>query len=99
MANATKLTKEAVYFHFKNKDVPLARILVEYERSYVRKIIEQAESAYRKVLDKMKHLLKFSFDFSAKNREPCICVTNLSTELYPSSKNYQKGVRKPYEEL
>jgi len=57
------------------------------------------ESADGNALDKMKHLLRFSFNFAAKNRELCICLTNLSTELYSSSKRYQKGIRKPYEEL
>ncbi|UCH07824.1 MAG: TetR/AcrR family transcriptional regulator [Deltaproteobacteria bacterium] len=99
IANLTKLTKGAIYFHFKNKDALLSRILEEYERSYVSKMIEQVGSADGNALDKMKHLLRFSFNFAAKNRELCICLTNLSTELYSSSKKYQKGIRKPYEEL
>jgi len=99
IADATKLTKGAIYFHFKNKDALLRKILEEYERGYVGKMIEQAESVQGSALDKMKHLLRFSLNFSAKNRELCICLTNLSSELYSSNKKYQKGIRKIYEKL
>jgi AcrR family transcriptional regulator len=91
------LTKGGIYFHFKNKDALLKEILEEYERTYLDKMIEVVRSTEGKAVDKLEHLLRFSLNFSAENREICLCLTSLATELCSSKKKYENEIKKIYE--
>lgn len=97
LSNKAKLTKGGIYFHFKNKDALLKEILEEYERIYLDKMIEVVRSSEGKAIDKLEDLLRFSLNFSAENREICLCLTSLATELCSSKKKYENDIKKIYE--
>ncbi len=96
ISKATKLTKGAIYFHFKNKDALLKSVLQEFERMYLNKMIEEVESQEGRAIDKMRHLLRFSLNFVPNNEDLCISLLNLSTELCSSHKKYEVHVKHIY---
>lgn len=96
ISKATKLTEGGIYFHFKNKDDFLKKILAEYESNYLDKMIKEVESQKGKAIDKMAHLLRYSQNFVPKNRELCLCLPNLATELC-SIKRYERDIRRIYD--
>jgi AcrR family transcriptional regulator len=96
ISNSVKLTKGSIYFHFKSKDRLLKKILEEYEREFLDKMIEEVELANGRGVDKIKRLLKFALDFAAQNRDLCLCFTNLSTELCDSNSRYEAGIKRIY---
>jgi TetR/AcrR family fatty acid metabolism transcriptional regulator len=99
ISSATKLTKGAIYFHFKSKYALLKEILEEYEGNFLDKIIEEVESSEGNGLDKMKIFLKSSINFAAKNQDLIMCHTNLATELCSSNRKYEKEIKRIYEKF
>lgn len=91
-----KLTKGAIYCHFKSKDMLLKKILEEFEKTYLDKMIEEVRSVDGRGIDKAKHLCKFSLNFADKNRDLCLCLLNLSAELCSSKKKYERDIKKIY---
>jgi AcrR family transcriptional regulator len=96
ITRAAKLSKGAIYFHFKNKDSLFKEILKKYETIYMDKMIELAESKKGKSIDKFLELFKFSLNFSAENRDICLCLTILATELCSNNKKYERIIMKVY---
>jgi len=99
ISKATKLSKAAIYFHFKNKDALLKSILEEYERIFMDRMIEEVESRSGEVIEKFTCLLRFVLNFPIKNREICLFLVNLSTELFDDKKKYEReinGIYKKY---
>jgi AcrR family transcriptional regulator len=97
ISRAAKLSKGAIYFHFKNKDSLFKKILEKYETIYLDKMIELVESKKGKSIDKFLELIKFSINFTAENREICLCLTILATELCSNKKKYEREIRKVYQ--
>lgn len=96
IAKATKLTKAAIYFHFKNKDALLKSILEEYERIFMDRMIQEVESRNGGMIEKFTCLLRFVLNFPIKNREICLFLINLSTELFEGKKKYEKDISSIY---
>jgi AcrR family transcriptional regulator len=97
IANATKITKGAIYFHFTSKYELLKGILEEYERAFLDQMIKEVRSSEGKAIDKIKTYLRFSINFAAKNQDLVMCHANLATELCSSNKKYEKEIKKIYE--
>jgi len=93
IADATGLTKGAIYFHFKSKDALMSAILEEFEKLYLDRMIAEVEAKEGGALDKIKHYLKFTVNFLP--RELNLCFTHLATELYASG-NKPDGIEKIY---
>jgi AcrR family transcriptional regulator len=87
---AANLTKGAIYFHFKNKDALLKRILEEYDQMFLQKAIEEVATVTGRGLDKLHHFLRFASNYAAKNSDICLCLTSLSTELSGSTSKKQE---------
>jgi len=47
-------------------------------------------------MERMQHFLRFALNFSAKNRDLCLCLAHLATELYFSDEKYKKYIEKIY---
>lgn len=99
ISKASRLTKGAIYFHFKSKYALLEGILDEYEGTFLDKMIEEVESSEGKAIDKMKIFLRSSINFAAGNQDLIICHTNLATELCSSSKKYEREIKRIYEKF
>jgi AcrR family transcriptional regulator len=99
ISKAANITKGAIYFHFKNKDALVKKILEINETNYLNKMVEEATSTKGKAIEKMKSLLRFCLNFGVKNRELGLCLTSLSTELCSSSKKYEKDIKKVYKKF
>jgi AcrR family transcriptional regulator len=94
---AANLTKGAIYFHFKNKDALLKRILEEFDQMFLQKAIEEVAKVSGGGLDKLHHFLRFASNYAAKNSDVCLCLTALSTELCGStSKKQEKWIKEVY---
>lgn len=96
ISKAAKLTKGAIYFHFKNKDALLRSILEEYENIFLRKLIQEVESVKGSAVDKYSHFLRLAANFAAKNRQICLCLTSLATELCGSGKKQEQKIKEMY---
>ena len=96
ISKAVKLTKGAIYCHFESKDDILKKILEEYERIYLDKMIEEVESIKGKAVDKYSHFLRLAANFAVKNREVCLCLTSLSTELCGSNDKRERKIKEYY---
>jgi AcrR family transcriptional regulator len=84
IADATGLTKGAIYFHFESKDALMAAILEEFEKLYLDRMIAEVEAKDGNALDKIKHYLKFTVNFFP--RQLNLCFTHLATELNAGGK-------------
>jgi AcrR family transcriptional regulator len=93
IADATGLTKGAIYFHFKSKDALMAAILEEFEKLYLDRMIAEVEVKQGNAIDKIKHYLKFTLNFFP--RQLNLCFTHLATELYAGGKK-PDGIEKIY---
>jgi AcrR family transcriptional regulator len=89
ISSATKLTKGAIYFHFRSKDMLLKTILEEYERNFLNKMIEEVRGVKGTGMEKITHFFKFATNFAAENRELCLCLAAFSPELSSGKKKYQ----------
>jgi AcrR family transcriptional regulator len=103
IAEIAKLTKGAIYFHFKNKDAILEKILELNETNYIDKMISEVKSTDGKAIDKMKTFLKYSLNFPVKYGEEGlnlgVCLTNMATELSSSHKKYEKNIKRVYKKF
>jgi AcrR family transcriptional regulator len=97
ITRAAKLTKGAIYFHFRNKDALLKGVLEEYEKTWLDRLIKASESVEGKGIDKLAHFLRFAANFAIENRELCLCLSNLSTELCSSKEKYYKEMKRIYD--
>jgi AcrR family transcriptional regulator len=97
ISNATKFTEGGIYFHFENKYDFLKKILEEYEKNYLDKMIEEVEAQRGKAVDKMAHFLRLTQNFASKNRELCLCLPNLATELCSINKRYERDIKRIYD--
>jgi len=97
ISKATRLTEGGIYFHFENKYDFLTKLLAEYERNYLNKMIEEVEAQSGKATDKMAHFLRLTQNFASKNRELCLCLPNLATELCSINRRYEKDIKRIYD--
>ena len=97
ISNATKFTEGGIYFHFENKYDFLKKILEEYEKNYLDKMIEEVEAQRGKAVDKMAYFLRLTQNFASKNRELCLCLPNLATELCSINKRYERDIKRIYD--
>ena len=96
ISKAIRLTKGAIYFHFRNKDALLRSVLQEFESMYLDRMIKEAESQEGRAIEKVRRLLRFSLNFVPNNEDLCLSLLNLSTELCFSHKKYEVRVKQIY---
>ncbi len=96
IAQATHLTKGAIYFHFKNKDSLLKEILNEYERTFLDQLFKEVQDLRVSAMEKIKQMLRFTLNFPLRHHDLCLCLTILSAELYGSEPKYEQDLRRIY---
>jgi AcrR family transcriptional regulator len=81
ITRAAGLTKGALYWHFKNKEELLRRIVEEFERRFLNNLIHSVEEVKGGALDKFEKYIRFNSAFAYYNRELCVSFETLAGEL------------------
>jgi AcrR family transcriptional regulator len=81
IAQATGLTKGALYFHFKSKEDLLKRFMEEYESRFLDGLILTVSHVEGGALDKLEKVTRYCAAFGYYNRELCVSFTKLAAEL------------------
>lgn len=75
------LTKGALYWHFKNKEDLIKKIIKEYEGRFLDKMIQVVGEVKGGALEKFEKYLRFCSVFPYYNQDLCISFDSLSVEL------------------
>ena len=81
IAQATGLTKGALYFHFKSKEHLLRRFMEQYESHFLNGLIHAVSQVEGGALDKLEKVTRYCAAFGYYNRELCVSFTKLAAEL------------------
>ena len=81
IANATGLTKGAIYTHFSSKEDLLLTLIKKFEVEFLDQLISEVQEVEGDALDKLHHYLNFAAVFAEKNRELCLLATIISAEF------------------
>ena len=81
IANATGLTKGALYAHFSSKEDLLLTLIKKFEVEFLDQLIEKVQEAEGNALDKLHHYFNFAATFAEENRELCLLATIISAEF------------------
>jgi AcrR family transcriptional regulator len=75
------LTKGALYSHFTSKGELLLRIIDEFKIKFIDGMIRSANEYQGNALEKLHHIISFNSQFASENKELCVFLTFLTTEL------------------
>jgi len=75
------VTKGALYWHFKSKEELLEKIVKEFEKSFIDKMIEVVGKIDEGPLEKIEKYIRFNSAFAYYNPELCVSFTTLAAEL------------------
>ena len=81
IANATGLTKGALYAHFSSKEDLLLTLIKKFEVEFLDQLISEVQDVNGNGLDKLHHYFNYAADFAEKNRELCLLATIISAEF------------------
>ena len=81
IANATGLTKGALYAHFASKEALLLALMLKFEKEYLDQLVQEMNRGPGTARDKLHRFVTFSADFAAKNRDLCLLATIISAEF------------------
>jgi AcrR family transcriptional regulator len=96
ITQAAKLTKGALYWHFKNKEDLLKRIIEEYEKRFLDRMIHSVEEVEGGALDKFQKYIRFNSAFAYYNRELCVSFDTLAAELVGAHHRIEPKIRRIY---
>jgi AcrR family transcriptional regulator len=75
------LTKGALYAHYKSKSALLFKILDKYETKYIDQMIKETTEHPGNIVEKFHYSWNFSAKFAVGNRDLCVFLAFLTTEL------------------
>jgi AcrR family transcriptional regulator len=81
IADATGLTKGALYFHFRSKERLLKRFMEEYESRFLDGLIGSASKVEGGAVEKLEKITRYCAGFGYYNRELCVSFTKVAAEL------------------
>ena len=96
ITQAAGLTKGALYWHFKNKEELLKKVLKEFEKRFLDGLIDAVREVKGEKLDKFNKMLRYIAAFAYYNRELCASFTNLSGELIGAHHPVEPEIRRIY---
>jgi AcrR family transcriptional regulator len=96
IAEATNLTKGALYSHFVSKSDLLFALIKKWEAQFLDRMIQVVNAANGDAMAKLDRMLSFSAAFAGENRELCLLLTLISAELYGSENEFAKELARLY---
>jgi AcrR family transcriptional regulator len=96
IANATGLTKGALYFHFESKEHLLRRFMAEYEDRFLDGLIHSVSKVEGGAVDKLEKVTRYCAAFGYYNRELCVSFTKLAAELSGVSYGIRTEIKRIY---
>ncbi len=96
IAQATNLTKGALYSHFVGKSDLLFALIKKWEKEFLDRMIQAVRKAAGDAMVKLDRMLSFSAAFAGENRELCLLLTLISAELYGSENEFAKELARLY---
>lgn len=96
ITRAAGITKGALYWHFKNKEELLTRIVEEFEKRFLNNLILAVGEVKGGVLDKFEKYIHFNSAFAYYNRELCVSFETLAAELVGAHDRIEPEFRRIY---
>jgi AcrR family transcriptional regulator len=96
ITRAAHLTKGALYWHFKNKEDLLKRIIEEYEKRFLDGMIQAVEEVKGGISEKIEKYFQYNAAFAYYNRELCVSFDTLAAELVGAHHGIEAEFRKIY---
>jgi AcrR family transcriptional regulator len=97
IAEATGLTKGALYNHFAGKNDLLLALIKEFETRFLDELIDEVTGTPGTAWDQLQRFVSFASEFAAQNRELCLLLTIVSAEFSGSGHNaFDSELRRLY---
>jgi len=97
IAEATGLTKGALYNHFASKNDLLLALIKKFETHFLDELIREVTSTPGTAWNKLQRFVSFASDFAAQNRELCLLLTIVSAEFSGAGHNeFDSELRRMY---
>ena len=96
ITRAAKLTKGALYWHFRSKEDLLKRIVEEYEKRFLDGMIQAVNEVRGNILDKIEKYFRYNAAFAYYNRELCVSFDTLAAELVGAHHGIEAEFRRIY---
>lgn len=96
ITRAAKLTKGALYWHFRSKEDLLKRIVEEYEKRFLDGMIQAVNEVNGSIPDKIEKYFRYNAAFSYYNRELCVSFDTLAAELVGAHHGIETEFRRVY---
>jgi AcrR family transcriptional regulator len=96
ITKAAGLTKGALYWHFKDKEDLLKRIIKEFEKRFLDGLIQAVNGVQGSFIDKIEKYFRYNSAFAYYNRDLMVSFTTLSGELVGAHHPIEPGVRRVY---
>ena len=96
ITRAAKLTKGALYWHFRSKEDLLKRIIQEYEGRFLDGMIQAVNEVKGSILRKIEKYFRYNAAFAYSNRELCVSFDTLAAELVGAHHGVEIEFRRIY---
>jgi len=96
ITQAAKLTKGALYWHFRSKEDLLKKIVGEYENRFLDGMIKAVNEVEGDILDKIEKYFRYNAAFAYYNRELCVSFDKLAAELVGAHHGIESEFRRIY---
>jgi AcrR family transcriptional regulator len=96
ITRAAKLTKGALYWHFRSKEDLLKRIVGEYENRFLDGMIKAVNEVEGDILEKIEKYFRYNAAFAYYNRELCVSFDKLAAELVGAHHGIESEFRRIY---
>ena len=96
ITSAAKITKGALYCHFRSKSDLLLALINKFETDFIDCLIAAANSTPGNAWDKLNRYISFASDFAVNNRELCLLLTIISAELQGTQNEFDPPLRRLY---
>ena len=96
IAEATHLTKGALYTHFEGKRHLLLALIKEFEARFLERMIEVVQAEPGGPAAQLHRFVSFASEFAEQNRELCLLLTTISAELSDADPDLEREFRRLY---
>ena len=94
ITQATGVTKGALYWHYRNKEEVLKRIVEEYEKRYLNGLIQAVKEVKGSILDQFEKFFRYNAAFPYYHPDLCVSFTTLSGELVGAHHPIEPEIRR-----